>query len=99
MKSLRRSVRKFVSIPLKLRYEVTGHDWTEKSITVEVSLHGASIESRLPIVKGEVMTVERADNQRRAQAKVRWHRRQDSGRQMLGFELLDCSDFWGFSSA
>jgi len=99
MKNLRRSIRKYVSIPLRLLYEVTGHNWTEESSTLEVSLHGASIECRIPIAKGEVMTVERVDNHRRAQVKVRWHRRKADGSQMLGIELLDCSDFWEFNLA
>lgn len=99
MKNLRRSIRKYVSIPLKLLYEVTGHNWTEESSTLEVSLHGASIECRLPIAKGEVMTVERVDNHRCTKAKVRWHRRRADGSQMLGIELLDCSDFWEFNRA
>ena len=99
LKNLRRSIRKYVSIPLRLLYEVTGHNWTEESSTLEVSLHGASIECRIPIAKGEVMTVERVDNHKRAQAKVRWHRRKADGSQMLGVELLDCSDFWEFNLA
>lgn len=99
MKNMRRSVRKFVSIPLRLQYEVTGHNWTEESNTVELSLHGASIESHLPIAKGEMMTVERVDNHQRAQARVRWHRRKADGSQTLGIELLDCRDFWEFDKA
>jgi len=97
MKDLRRSVRKFMSIPLKLCYEVTGHNWTEETSTQELSLHGASLECRIPIAKGELMTVERTDIKRRTQAKVRWHKRRIDGSQMIGIELLDCIDFWGFN--
>jgi len=43
VKNVRRSVRRCISIPLKLRYEVTGHNWTEESKTFEVSKHGASL--------------------------------------------------------
>jgi hypothetical protein len=97
MKDLRRSSRKFVSIPLKLCYEVTGHNWTEETTTQELSLHGASMECRIPIAKGELMTVERTDIHRRTQARVRWHKRRINGSQMIGIELLDCTDFWGFN--
>jgi hypothetical protein len=96
-KNLRRSVRRYISIPLKLCYEVTGHNWTEESNTLEVSRHGACIESRLPIVKGEVMTLERVDNHRSARAAVRWQRRKPDGSQTLGIELLGSGDFWEFS--
>jgi hypothetical protein len=99
LKNLRRSIRRYVSIPLRLRYEVTGHHWTEESNTLEVSQHGASIESRLPISKGEIMTVERVDNHRSVKAKVRWHRRKPDGSQMLGIELLDSSDFFEFGKS
>jgi hypothetical protein len=99
MKNLRRSIRRYISIPLKLRYEVTGHNWTEESNTLEVSLHGACIECRIPIAKGEIMTVERVDNHRSARAKVRWHRRKPDGTQTLGIELLDSGDFWEFDKA
>jgi hypothetical protein len=99
LKNLRRSIRRYASIPLRLRYEVTGHHWTEESNTLEVSQHGASIESRLPIAKGEIMTVERVDNHRSAKAKVRWHRRKADGSQMLGIELLDSGDFFEFGKA
>jgi hypothetical protein len=97
MKDLRRSVRRPVSIPLQLCYQVTGHSWTEKTITQELSAYGASMECRIPIAKGELMTVERVDLNRRAQAKVRWNKRRINGTQTIGIELLDCSDFWGFN--
>lgn len=96
VKNVRRSARRYISIPLKLRYEVTGHNWTEESKTLEVSKHGASLESRLPIVKGEMMTIERVDNHRVAQAAVRWHRRKPDGSQMLGIEFVGSGDFWEF---
>lgn len=97
MKKLRRSVRRFIAIPVKLRYEVTGHNWTEETTTLELSLHGASLECRIPIARGELMMIERLDNQRQVQAKVRWHRRRGDGSQILGIELLDHTDFWGFN--
>jgi hypothetical protein len=99
MQNLRRSIRKYRAIPVRLRYEVMGHNWAEEVTTQEVSLHGASFECRIPIAKGEVMTVERADNRRQTQAKVRWNKRKTDGSQMLGIELLDCTDFWGLSKA
>jgi hypothetical protein len=55
------------------------------------------MECRIPIAKGELMTVERVDLNRRAQAKVRWNKRRINGTQTIGIELLDCSDFWGFN--
>lgn len=97
IKNLRRSERRLVSIPLRLRYEVTGHNWTEETKTTEVSVHGASIECHIPIAKGELMTVERLDNQRRTVAKVKWHRRRTDGTQILGVELVDAKNFWGLS--
>src|ERR1700690_4591156 len=54
MKDLRRSPRRFVALPLKLSYEVTGHNWTEEATTQELSLHGASVECRLPIATGDL---------------------------------------------
>ncbi len=96
MKNMRRSVRKFVSIPLRLQLRshraIIG---PRKAIRWKLSLHGASIECRIPIAKGEMMTVERVDNHRSAQAKVRWHRRKADGTQTLGIELLDCRGFLG----
>jgi len=99
MQNLRRSQRKFVSIPVRLRYEVTGHNWVEEAKTTEVSLHGASIECQIPIAKGETMIVERLDNSRRTQAKVKWHRRKADGTQRLGIELVDAKNFWGLDKA
>jgi hypothetical protein len=97
MKDLRRSPRKSRSIPLTLRYEVAGHSWAEKVVTQELSRHGASIDCRIPIAKGELMTVERTGTNRRVQAKVRWHKRRLDGSQTIGIELLECADFWGFN--
>ncbi len=45
------------------------------------------------------MSVERVDNHKRAQAKLRWRQRKADGSQMVGIELLDCSDFWEFNRA
>jgi PilZ domain len=95
MQNLRRSTRKCVSIGVRLQYEVTGHNWVEDAKTTEVSSHGASIECRIPIAKGEMMTVERLDNSRRTLAKVKWHRRRANGTQVLGVELVDAKNFWG----
>jgi hypothetical protein len=86
-----------MSVPLRLCYKVTGHDWTEETTTQELGLHGASLECRIPIAKGELMTVERTDTKRRTQAKVRWSKRRADGSQLIGIELLDCTDFWGFN--
>jgi hypothetical protein len=97
MKNLRRGLRKSVSIPLKLCYEVTGHNWTEETTTQELSLHGASMECRIPVATGELVTVERTDVHRRTRAKVKWHRRRINGSQTIGIELLESSDFWGFN--
>ena len=98
MTNLRRSSRKYVSIALRLQYEVTGHNWVEEAKTIEVSLHGASIECHIPIAKGETMMVERLDNSRRTKAKVKWHRRRADGTQMLGVELVDAKNFWGLGA-
>jgi hypothetical protein len=95
VRNLRRSAREFTSIPLRLKYEVTGHNWVEEAATTEVSSHGASIECHIPISKGETMTVERLDNNRCTQAKVKWHRRRADGTQLLGIELVDAKNFWG----
>ncbi len=97
MKDLRRSERKFMSIPLKLCYEVMGHNWTEETTTQELNLHGASMECRIPVATGELVTVERTDVHRRTRAKVKWHRRRINGSQTIGIELLESSDFWGFN--
>ncbi|MGA2719171.1 MAG: PilZ domain-containing protein [Candidatus Acidiferrales bacterium] len=97
LKNLRRSVRKFVSMPLKLCYQVTGHNWSENTITQELSMHGASMECRIPIGRGELMTVERTDIHRKTQAKVRWQKRRADGSQLIGIELLDSADFWRFN--
>jgi hypothetical protein len=99
IRNLRRSERQSTSIPLRLEYEVTGHNWIEEAATTEVSLHGASIECRIPISKGETMIVERLDNNRRTRAKVKWHRRRPDGTQVLGVELVDAKNFWGLRKA
>ncbi len=94
-KGIRRVPRKRVSVPLRVRCEASGQNWTEETTTLEVSLHGTSIESRIPITSGEVLTVERLDTSGRAKGKVKWLRRNPDGSQVLGIELLDCEDFWG----
>jgi hypothetical protein len=99
LQNLRRSVRKFASLPLRLCYEVTGRNWSEETTTQEISLHGASMECRIPIAKGEMMNIERTDVHRGAQAKVRWQKRRTDGTQLIGIELLGCADFWGFTEA
>jgi hypothetical protein len=96
MKRLRRGPRKRASVPLRLQFEVPGHNWVDETTTLEVSVHGALIECRIPVASGEVVTVERLDIGRRAKAKVKWVTRKADGSQMLGIELLDCEDFWGF---
>lgn len=94
MKNLRRSRRKYMPVPLRLRYETGEKAWTEETTTLEVSLYGASIQSRIPIRKGEVIGVERLDLGRQANAKVKWQRRNKDGSQTLGIEFLECKDFW-----
>jgi hypothetical protein len=96
MKRLRRGPRKRASVPLRLQFEVPGHNWIDETTTLEVSVHGALIECRIPVAGGEVVTVERLDIGRLAKAKVKWVTPKADGSQMLGIELLDCEDFWGF---
>jgi PilZ domain len=94
MQSLRRSGRKHLSVPLRLRYETAEKAWTEEATTHEVSFHGASVRSRLPIRKGELISVERVDMSRQAEAKVKWQRRNADGSQTLGIEFLSNHNFW-----
>ncbi|MGH9691252.1 MAG: PilZ domain-containing protein [Candidatus Acidiferrales bacterium] len=94
MKNLRRSRRKYIPVPLRLRYETEEKAWTEETTTLEVSLYGASIQSRIPVRKGEVIGVERLDLSRQVNARVKWQRRNADGSQTLGIEFLECKDFW-----
>ncbi len=91
---LRRSLRKAVSIPVRLCREELGRAWEEETETRLLSRHGASLECQHAVEMGETLLVVRTDTGRQARARVAWLQRRKEGRREIGIEFLDCEDFW-----
>jgi hypothetical protein len=93
-RSLRRSPRIPVSVPIWLRREDVRHTWEEETWTSMLSLHGAGFVCRHSVqVNGKVVLCRR-DKGKRAEARVVYSRFDSEGRRHIGVELLGRDDFW-----
>ena len=91
---LRRSLRKVISIRVRLCCEKLGRAWEEDTETRIVSRHGALLECQHPVESGETLRVVRKDRGREALARVAWSRRHKGGKLEIGIEFLNCDNFW-----
>jgi hypothetical protein len=93
-KSLRRSPRKAMAVPVWLRREDPRRTWEEDTWTSTVSRHGAGFVCRHPVEKGGMVIVTRKDKGGRASARVIYSRIDSEGQRQIGVELVDRDDFW-----
>jgi len=91
----RRSPRRIVSIPVRLRSEKPSDAWEEDACTQIVSRYGAALECEHLVQIGETLLLVRKDTGERTRSRVVFRSAHQSGRQEIGVELLDCENFWG----
>lgn len=91
---LRRSPRREMPIPLRVRCEKLGHAWEEETQTRVVSRFGALLQVLHNVETGDLLVVVRLDQNRQTRARVAWAQRRDDGGTELGLELLNCDNFW-----
>jgi hypothetical protein len=95
---LRRGPRIPAKIQMLLRSEAPEKPWEEKVETLTLSRHGLQIACGHEVKVNEVLTCVRLDNGCRAQARVVWTRRRESGPADAGLEFLTDENFWGLGS-
>ena len=91
---LRRSPRKVVTLPIRMRFD-SARPWEEETHTRMLSRHGALVECRHPAEAGETLHVLRLDIHREGQARVAWLRQKGPNRVEMGIEFVNCDNFWG----
>lgn len=94
IRQIRRGPRKRVSIPIRLFLESSSQTYSEETLVREVSKHGTSLTSSLPINVGELVKIERMDTGERVEGIVRWRERLDGSTVYFGLEFYGCNDFW-----
>lgn len=93
-KSLRRSTRTAMAVPVWLRREDPRRTWEEDTWTSTVSRHGAGFVCRHPVEKGGMVILTRKDKGARASARVIYSRIDSEGQRQIGVEFVDRDDFW-----
>jgi hypothetical protein len=98
-RQLRRSTRKAASIAVHLCCDRLGDAWEEDTETVLLSRYGASVKCRRPADPRAPFQIVRLDTGQKAKARVVWQRPAASEGSRIGFEFVDCDNFWGFDWA
>jgi hypothetical protein len=93
-KSLRRSPRAAIAVPVWLRREDPRRTWEEDTWTTTLSRHGAGFVCRHPVDKGGMVVLTRKDKGGRAEARVVYSKLDSEGRRQIGVEMIDRDDFW-----
>lgn len=91
---LRKSPRRNVTIPVRLRCAEPGHHWEQDAQTRTISRRGALIECNRPVTGGEKFFVVRLDTGGQATAQVVWHQCKEQGGVDVGIEIVDRENFW-----
>jgi len=92
---VRRAPRLTRRVPCLLRAGIVSPEIGEPCQTLNISQRGACLESNASPRAGREMKLERTDNQKSALVKISWINRQDTGKYLIGVEILDSEDFWG----
>ncbi len=93
-KSLRRSPRSKIAVPVWLRREDPRQTWEEDTWTSTLSRHGAGFICHHPVQAAGTVFLTRKDKGGRAEARVVYSRLDSEGRRQIGVELIDRDDFW-----
>lgn len=93
---LRRSLRKAVGVPIRLRFDMLGDSWEEETQTQVVSRYGAQVECQYPARVGEALYIVRLDSGQQAEARVVWRRHMGADRFQIGLEFAKTTNFWNF---
>jgi PilZ domain len=91
---LQRSPRSALRISVRLISEIFGNSWSEETQTVDVSGQGAQIVCKHSVEIGDALKVLRLDTAEQMEVRVVWHRRNASGIQEIGVEMIGNRNFW-----
>jgi hypothetical protein len=91
-RSLRRDLRRRLSIPIRLIAEAHNGGWQEDTQTIDVSRCGAQTSCKHAVEIGEILTLARMDTPEQAKVRVVWHRRRISDVEQIGVEIIDDSN-------
>ena len=94
-KQARRPPRFDRSVSCHIQMSVLSSEAPQKCSTVNVSQRGASVETTQAFEKEQVITLQREDTGKRANAQVVWVKKKATKGFMVGLEILDQDDFWG----
>lgn len=93
---LRRGPRVKARIPIQLRSEEP--PWEENAETQLLSRHGFQLTTQRELNVEDRVVCTRLDNNWKAESRVVWVRRTESGKTEAGFEFLSDDNFWGIST-
>jgi hypothetical protein len=94
---LRRSPRVRARMAVKLCSEA--QRWEEAVETQLLSRHGFQLTCRHELNLEDAVICERLDNGWRAESRVVWIRRKESGETEAGFEFMKDENFWGIATS
>ncbi|MGH9712679.1 MAG: PilZ domain-containing protein [Candidatus Acidiferrales bacterium] len=93
-KSLRRSPRLTIGVPVWLRREDARRTWEEDTWTSTLSRHGAGFVCHHSVETGGMVVLTRKDKGCRATARVVYARMDSEGGRQIGVEIIDRDNFW-----
>jgi hypothetical protein len=95
LKQVRRGPRAGMAVEVVLAGAADGETWEEKTKTLTVSRHGASLICARPLAQGEALKVTRVDTGQHCMARVVWSVHRDENVVEVGLELLNEQNLWG----
>lgn len=98
-KQARRPPRFDRSVSCHIRMSVLSSEAPQKCATLNVSQRGASVETTQAFQTRQVVTLQREDTGKRANAQVVWVKKKATKGFTVGLEILDEDDFWGLGPA
>lgn len=94
-KRVQRNPRIPRNMPILVYRETDDAGGQELTNTVDVSKRGACIRTSRVWKIGQKVWIEKPGNKLRTLARVAWVKEGGSSQFLIGFEILDCEDFWG----
>jgi len=87
------------NMPILVYRETDSTGKQELTNTVDISKQGGCVATSGMWKTGEKIWIEKPGNQLRTLARVAWVKKVELSQFLMGFNILDCEDFWGLELA
>lgn len=91
----RRSKRVYISMPVLVKYQRSGHTYEEETVTDAVNAHGCLLRLQVALERGQKISITNLKSTQEVECRVAYVGQSEGGKTQAGVEFMCSSDyFW-----